>query len=133
MKYPGLPGGLAGGLMSYLVLNGYTVSTVGSTFTQVNFDFMVSVELQALGISIAGLPGLIVDAVPAMNAVHRLLIVGLKNLIRHPQEPGHARADSASVVPSVLESWIASPIRYQSASASGPCHQARRYPGHHRS
>ncbi len=74
----GLLGGISGGLIAYLVLNGYTVSTVGGTFTQINFDFMVTTDLLVFGIGIAVLLGLVGGSLPAVSAVRRSIIAGLR-------------------------------------------------------
>jgi putative ABC transport system permease protein len=74
----GLLGGMTGGLITYLTLNGYTVSTAGGTFTQVNFDFMVTAELLVSGIFIAVVLGLIGGTIPAMSAVRRPIVIDLR-------------------------------------------------------
>jgi len=74
----GLLGGITGGLITYLALNGYTVSSVGATFTQVSFAFMVTSELLVLGIVMAVILGLIGGSVPGVSAVRRPIVIGLK-------------------------------------------------------
>ena len=73
-----LIGGAFGGLCTFAMLNGYSVSTVGGTYTQVSFAFMVTGELLILGIGIALCLGLIGGLPPAFSAVRMSIVDGLK-------------------------------------------------------
>ena len=64
-----LVGGVLGALFSYLVFNGFTVSTLNvASFSQIAFDFKVSTEILVLGIVWALVIGFIGGLLPAINA-----------------------------------------------------------------
>lgn len=63
-----LLGGLLGAGIAWLVFNGYTVSTLGSNFSQVVFQFRVSPELLWTGLKWALGIGLIGGLFPALRA-----------------------------------------------------------------
>lgn len=63
-----LLGGVAGGLLAWLVFNGYSVSTLGSNFSQVMFQFQVSPELLWNGLKWALGIGLVGGLFPALRA-----------------------------------------------------------------
>lgn len=61
-------GGALGALFAYLVFNGYAVSTLGGGFTQVAFQFAVTPQLVAIGLSLAIAIGFIGGLAPAIRA-----------------------------------------------------------------
>ncbi len=62
-------GGIIGGVVVYLLFDGYTASTLNSgTFSQLAFDFAVTPELLRLGISWALVLGIIGGLFPAVRA-----------------------------------------------------------------
>lgn len=63
-----LAGGLLGAGLAWLVFNGYTVSTLGSNFSQVVFSFKVSPELLWTGLKWALGIGLVGGLFPALRA-----------------------------------------------------------------
>jgi putative ABC transport system permease protein len=63
-----LLGGLLGGLVAWLVFNNYSVSTLGSNFSQVMFQFKVSPELLWTGLKWALGIGLVGGLFPALRA-----------------------------------------------------------------
>jgi putative ABC transport system permease protein len=63
-----LLGGLLGAGIAWLVFNGYTVSTLGSNFSQVVFQFKVSPELLWTGLKWALGIGLVGGLFPALRA-----------------------------------------------------------------
>lgn len=63
-----LLGGLLGAALAWLVFNGYTVSTLGSNFSQVVFQFQVSPELLWTGLKWALGIGLVGGLFPALRA-----------------------------------------------------------------
>lgn len=63
-----LAGGLLGAGLAWLVFNGYTVSTLGSNFSQVVFSFKVSPELLWTGLQWALGIGLVGGLFPALRA-----------------------------------------------------------------
>jgi putative ABC transport system permease protein len=63
-----LAGGLLGAGLAWLVFNGYTVSTLGSNFSQVVFSFKVSPELLWAGLKWALGIGLVGGLFPALRA-----------------------------------------------------------------
>jgi putative ABC transport system permease protein len=68
-------GGVIGALATYLIFDGFTASTLGSSFTQVVFSFQLSPTLILQGVLLALGVGLIGGLVPAIRAA-RLPIVG---------------------------------------------------------
>lgn len=75
-----LIGGSIGGVLTSLIFNGYTVSTIGATSTQVAFDFQVSYELIGMGIALALLLGAIGGLLPAISSVRRDIITALRSI-----------------------------------------------------
>ncbi|HEY0504370.1 MAG TPA: ABC transporter permease [Lysobacter sp.] len=63
-----LLGGLLGGAIAWLLFNGYSVSTLGSNFSQVMFQFKVSPELLWNGLKWALGIGLVGGLFPALRA-----------------------------------------------------------------
>ena len=64
-----LVGGVFGALISYLLFNGYTVSTLnGQTFSQVAFDFRVTPALLGQGVVWAAIIGVLGGLFPALRA-----------------------------------------------------------------
>jgi len=63
-----LLGGIIGGAIAWLLFNGYSVSTLGSNFSQVMFQFKVSPELLWNGLKWALGIGLIGGLFPALRA-----------------------------------------------------------------
>ena len=73
-----LIGGLLGAAWVYLVLNGYAVSTVNGTYSQVSFQFMVTPLLLIEGLQIALVLGLFGGAMPAIAAAKVSIVGGLR-------------------------------------------------------
>lgn len=63
-----LLGGVLGALVAWLIFNGYSVSTLGSNFSQVVFQFKVSPELLWTGLKWALGIGLVGGLFPALRA-----------------------------------------------------------------
>ncbi|MDZ4813942.1 MAG: ABC transporter permease [Pseudomonadota bacterium] len=61
-------GGLLGAVLAYALFNGYSVSTLGSNFTQVAFDFAVTPALVLLGLASALFIGFLGGLLPALRA-----------------------------------------------------------------
>jgi len=74
-------GGVLGGGLAWLFLNGYTVSTLnGPSFSQVVFDFAVTGDLLAQGLIAAVIIGLVGGLFPAIRAVRIPVSVALREL-----------------------------------------------------
>ncbi len=73
-----LIGGALGALISWLLFNGYTVSTLGAGFTQVAFQFQVSAQLMMRGLLIALALGFIGGLLPALRAARLPVTVALR-------------------------------------------------------
>lgn len=74
-------GGMLGGGLAWLFLNGYTVSTLnGPSFSQVVFDFAVSPDLLVQGLVAAVIIGLIGGLFPAIRAVRMPVSAALREL-----------------------------------------------------
>ena len=74
-------GGILGGSLAWLFLNGYTVSTLnGASFSQVVFDFAVSLDLLAQGLIAAVIIGLVGGLFPAIRAVRIPVSAALREL-----------------------------------------------------
>ena len=73
-----LIGGILGGGATWLVFNGYTVSTLGANFSQVAFDFRVTTELLAKGLWWALAIGLLGGLAPAWRAVRQPVTTALR-------------------------------------------------------
>ncbi|HZY34219.1 MAG TPA: ABC transporter permease, partial [Rhodanobacter sp.] len=75
-----LLGGVLGGLISWLIFNGYTASTLGANFSQVVFHFKVSPELLWLGIKWAMAIGFVGGLFPAVRAARLPVTTALREL-----------------------------------------------------
>lgn len=74
-------GGVLGGGLAWLFLNGYTVSTLnGPSFSQVVFDFAVSLDLLVQGLVAAVIIGLVGGLFPAIRAVRIPVSAALREL-----------------------------------------------------
>lgn len=71
-------GGLAGGALTWLVFNGYSVSTLGAGFTQVAFEFLVTPGLIGSGLVLSLLIGLVGGLAPAVRAARVPVIKALR-------------------------------------------------------
>ncbi len=72
-------GGIIGGVVVYLLFDGYTASTLNSgTFSQLAFDFAVTPELLRLGISWALVLGIIGGLFPAVRAARLPITTALR-------------------------------------------------------
>lgn len=71
-------GGLFGGLIAYLVFNGYTVSTLGAGFTQVAFEFRVTAPLLVSGLVLSLLIGVVGGLFPAVRAARLPVVDALR-------------------------------------------------------
>lgn len=79
--FVGAIGAVFGGLLVYYTLNDAGISTAAatsSTFTQIAFNFMVTPELLGTGVILAIGLGLIGGLFPALHAVRRPIIEGLR-------------------------------------------------------
>jgi len=75
-----LLGGLLGALVTWVLFNHYTVSTLGSNFTQVVFAFQVSAPVLWTGLKWALAIGLIGGLFPALRAARLPVTAGLREL-----------------------------------------------------
>lgn len=75
-----LLGGVLGGMVTWLIFNGYTASTLGSNFSQVVFQFKVSPELLWTGIKWAMAIGFIGGLFPAVRAARLPVSAALREL-----------------------------------------------------
>ena len=73
-----LAGGLLGAGVAYLLFNGYSVSTLGSGFTQVAFNFAVTPALLFQGLSWALAIGFIGGLMPAVRAARLPVTTALR-------------------------------------------------------
>ncbi|MFC7301916.1 ABC transporter permease [Cognatiluteimonas weifangensis] len=73
-----LAGGVLGAAVAWLVFNGYTVSTLGSNFSQVVFQFRVGPELLWTGLKWALGIGLVGGLFPALRAARLPVTVALR-------------------------------------------------------
>ena len=73
-----LLGGILGAGLAWLVFNGYTVSTLGSNFSQVVFDFKVSPDLMWNGLKWALGIGLVGGLFPALRAARLPVTTALR-------------------------------------------------------
>ena len=74
-----LLGGVLGGLIAWLIFNGYSVSTLGSNFSQVVFQFKVSPELLWTGLKWALGIGLVGGLFPALRAARLPVTTALRD------------------------------------------------------
>jgi putative ABC transport system permease protein len=75
-----LAGGVLGAAIAWLIFNNYTVSTLGSNFSQVVFAFKVSPALVATGLKWALAIGFIGGLFPALRAARLPVTVALREL-----------------------------------------------------
>ncbi len=75
-----LIGGLIGGAIAFLVFNGYQVSTLGASFSQVVFDFAVTPELLVDGLKAALIIGAVGGLFPAIRAARLPVAQALREL-----------------------------------------------------
>ena len=74
-------GGLLGAGISYVVFNGYTVSTLaGGSFSQTAFAFAVTGEIIQQGLTLALFVGLVGGLFPAWNAARRDITEALRSI-----------------------------------------------------
>jgi putative ABC transport system permease protein len=74
-----LAGGMLGGTIAYAAFNGFEASTLNyQSFTQVSFAFAVTPPLLLNGIAYALLLGLIGGVLPAVRAVRKPIVEGLR-------------------------------------------------------
>ena len=73
-------GGLLGGGIAWLLFNGYTVSTLGSNFSQLVFQFRVTPQLLFSGLKWALAIGLVGGLFPALRAARVPVTVALREL-----------------------------------------------------
>jgi putative ABC transport system permease protein len=71
-------GGLIGALVSYVLFNGLTVSTLGQNFTQVAFSFAVTPDLVTRGLLWSIVIGLLGGLFPAVRAARLPVVVALR-------------------------------------------------------
>lgn len=71
-------GGLLGALVTWLLFNGMTVSTLGANFTQVAFSFAVSPDLVRRGLAWAVIIGLLGGLFPAVRAARLPIVDALR-------------------------------------------------------
>ncbi|MGD9582523.1 MAG: ABC transporter permease [Lysobacterales bacterium] len=71
-------GGLIGALLAYLLFNGYSVSTLGSNFTQIAFAFAVTPGLVLGGLLAALTIGFLGGLLPALRAARLPVTVALR-------------------------------------------------------
>jgi len=75
-----LVGGLLGAAIAYVLFNGLSVSTMGQSFTQVVFNFKVTPELVAWGLTISVVIGMVGGLLPAIRAASLPVTTGLREL-----------------------------------------------------
>ena len=76
-----LVGGVLGGALAFIVFNGLSVSTLaGSSFSQVVFDFAVTPDLFAQGLTLALVIGLVGGFLPALRAARLPVALALREL-----------------------------------------------------
>ncbi|MCH7817016.1 MAG: ABC transporter permease [Proteobacteria bacterium] len=73
-----LLGGVVGSVLTYFVFNGYTVSTLGDSFSQVSFDFRVTSDLLMQGIVGSCILGILGGLLPAVSAARQPITVALR-------------------------------------------------------
>ncbi|MBA3562987.1 MAG: ABC transporter permease [Gammaproteobacteria bacterium] len=73
-------GGVIGGFIAWIIFNGYTVSTLGSNFSQVVFDFRVSPGLLWDGLKWALAIGFVGGLFPAVRAARLPVATALREL-----------------------------------------------------
>jgi putative ABC transport system permease protein len=75
-----LIGGVIGGAIAFLVFNGFQVSTLGASFSQVVFDFAVTPELLVDGLKAALIIGAVGGLFPAIRAARLPVAQALREL-----------------------------------------------------
>ena len=75
-----LAGGVLGGVLAYLVFNGFQVSTLGASFSQVVFDFAVTPDLLVDGLYAALIIGAFGGLFPAIRAARLPVAQALREL-----------------------------------------------------
>jgi len=79
MMYYGLTGGIAAGLIGYLLFNGYQAgTTMGNGFSQVAFQFVVTPGLLSAGIVFALIMGFVGGLFPALRAARLPVVKALR-------------------------------------------------------
>ena len=73
-----LTGGVLGALIAYVLFNNMSVSTLGSNFTQVAFNFAVTPTLMEKGLSWALIIGLLGGLPPALKAARQPVVEALR-------------------------------------------------------
>jgi putative ABC transport system permease protein len=77
----GLAGGAVGGLLVYLVLNGYQASTLNwGSFSQLTFAFTVTPSLLVTGLGYSLILGLVGGLLPGIRAARMPVTTGLREL-----------------------------------------------------
>ncbi len=77
----GLLGGLLGGALVYIALNGYQASTLNwSSFSQITFAFTVTPRLLVTGLIYSLILGLIGGLLPGLRAARLPVTAGLREL-----------------------------------------------------
>jgi putative ABC transport system permease protein len=77
----GLLGGIVGGLIVYLGLNGYQASTLNwASFTQITFAFTVTPRLLLTGLAYSLILGLVGGLLPGLRAARMPVTAGLREL-----------------------------------------------------
>ena len=77
----GLVGGVAGGVLVYLVLNGYQASTLNwGSFSQLTFAFTVTPSLLVTGLGYSLILGLVGGLLPGVRAARMPVTTGLREL-----------------------------------------------------
>jgi putative ABC transport system permease protein len=73
-----IAGGVVGAMISYLLFNGMTVSTLGQNFTQIAFSFAVTPDLLVDGLIWSVAIGLVGGLFPAVRAARLPIVVALR-------------------------------------------------------
>lgn len=73
-------GGITGALLAYTLFNGYSVSTLGSNFTQIAFDFAVTPGLVVMGLFSALSIGFLGGLMPAVRAARLPVTSALRGM-----------------------------------------------------
>jgi putative ABC transport system permease protein len=77
----GLAGGLVGGALVYLGLNGYQASTLNwASFSQITFAFTVTPRLLVTGLGYSLILGLVGGLLPGLRAARLPVTAGLREL-----------------------------------------------------
>jgi putative ABC transport system permease protein len=77
----GLLGGIAGGALVYVALNGYQASTLNwASFSQISFAFTVTPKLLVTGLGYALILGLVGGLLPGLRAARLPITEGLREL-----------------------------------------------------